>query len=424
MGRRSSSICSAPTLALTLALVGIADVGCSPLKSTTTGLVKEDAAAVLPDAMGPAAMAGGTGSGRGGRPGWGDEPAVVGGNQGGGSGGSGGSSGGTGGDPWPSETGGAPGNTGGSSGAGGAGGAGGGPPGGGGMPGLGGSLGAGGTGGIQIPGNNSTGTGGSPSTDPPFVPPKASDVCATAPSLPMQNSRMNLPVSTTGTTQNLPSPCGVSGPDVFFSFTIGNQEAVYADTFGSTWNTMVFFAKSCDVKKPLEGVGGVTCNDDACGTTQSQVAAVLPPGKYYLVVSGAQGQTGDTVVHFEHVKVGNGPSLPLGSGTTTVTGTTDGSGTLSFCEAAAAENSYWWTTCPDFKAAPLMSGTCGPGTSFDSVLVLQIPRTGAAFCNDDGCGFQSRINVPVPAGAGIQVLSVDGSTGRQTGAYSLTVTRP
>jgi hypothetical protein len=433
MGPRFTCFLPAPTLALLVAVVG-----CSPLKSTAKA-VPQDAAddtKLHGDGGPPVSSATGGNSGRGGRPGWSDEePAGVGGMQGSGSGGGG--SGGT----MNNEDGGPNGSTGGQTGLGGTVGNGnggttgtggtGGSSAGGGMVGSGtggasntggrgGSSGTG-TGGIEIPNNNNTGTGGSPGSEV-FVPPPANDVCANAPALPMKLGHMDLPVDTRGASASLAASCGPAGPDVFFSFNLIGKQAVYADTFGSNWNTMVFFAKTCD-GPPLTIGGPQACNDDACGTMQSQAVAILPAGKYYLVISGAQGQSGPATVHFEHTPLGNGPTEALAAGTSTLTGTTSGAGALEFCEAGAADNSYWWATCPSFVAAPFTAGTCDL-TKFDSVLSLQMPRAGLAFCNDDACGFQSRVSANVPKGAGLNVLSVDGSTGRQAGAYSMTVTRP
>jgi hypothetical protein len=435
MGREFSKFWPAPTLALTITLVG-----CSPLKSSARP-VSADAGVdsmVHGDGGPPVSSATGGNSGRGGRPGWTDtEPAEVGGMQGSGSGGSGGAPGsgggtgsdaGSGGTGGPGDTGGAGaggttgGSTGGQSGTGGAGGGGAGGAGGAGMGGRGGTSGSG-TGGIEIPGNNSNGTGGAGPSPPVFVPPTPSDNCSGAPRLPMDRARMDLPISTKAANASMAAPCGPAAPDVFFSFSLGTKEAVYADTFGASWNTMIFFAKSC-TGAPITNLGGpAACSDNACGTMQSQAVAILDPGTYYLVISGGAGQTGDATVHFEHTPLGSGATGTVAAGTSTLTGTTSGAGNLEFCEAAAADNSYWWATCPDFQPAAFNAATCG-GTSFDTVVSLQIPRIGLAQCNDDACGFQSRIVSQIPVGAGLNVVSVDGSTGRQSGAYSLTVTRP
>jgi hypothetical protein len=458
---------TAPTLALAVALVG-----CSSLKSDPKAIATEttDGSAGAGGDGGPIASASGGNSGRGGRPGWGgDEPAGVGGAQGTGSGGMGGSdSGGSTGSPgaggsggndggpsglggdWGfagssggtntggrvgsplggagggtggrvgSPTGGSGGNSAGGSTGTGAGGSTGGSTGGSSGSGAGGSTGGGGAGGIKIPGNDDNGTGGI-TGEGPFVPPNPSDDCAHAPSLPLKLPRMNLPVDTRGAAANMTASCGAAGPDVFYSFNLSSKQAVYADTFGSSWNTMVFFAKSCD-GTPANG-GPTACNDDACGTQQSQAVAILPAGKYYLVISGAQGQSGATTVHFEHTPLGNGPVGVVAPGTSTLTGTTSGAGSLEFCEAGSSDNSYWWATCPSFTAAPFTAASCD-GTTFDTVLSLQVPRAGLAMCNDDACGFQSRVSANVAAGAGLNVVSIDGSTGRQAGEYSLTVTRP
>ena len=435
MGPRFTSFLPVPTLALMVAVVG-----CSPLKSSAKAIPVDASDDVKSKADGgpPVSSATGGSSGRGGRPGWSDaEPAGVGGAQGTGSGGSmnndggpGGSAGqpGLGGTPGGGGTGGGGGGAGGSTGGGTGGSTGGGGMVGGGTGGAsnaggrGGSSGGGtgGTGGIEIPINNSDGTGAPVEV---FMPPPPGDECADAPALPLKYPHMNLPVTTVGATASMAAPCGPAAPDVFFSFNLASREAVYANTFGSGWNTMVFFAKSC-TGAPVANLGGPTaCSDDACGTMQSQAVAILEAGRYYLVISGAAGQTGAGTVHFEHAPIGSGTTAVLPPGTNTLTGTTTGSGNLEFCEAGAADNSYWWSTCPSFAGGAFTAATCG-GTRFDSVMSLQIPRIPLSRCNDDACGFQSRVSGDIPAGAGLQIVSVDGSTGRQAGAYSMTVTRP
>jgi hypothetical protein len=88
-------------------------------------------------------------------------------------------------------------------------------------------------------------------------------------------------------------------------------------------------------------------------------------------------------------------------------------------------DTYWWTTCPDYAGGAFSASTC-TGTSFDTVLSLQVPRTDALSCVNDteACGRQSLLRTTVPPGAGLNVLSLGGGAAVAAGPYVLTYTRP
>src|SRR5205814_825332 len=102
-----------------------------------------------------------------------------------------------------------------------------------------------------------------------------------------------------GTTVNAgnESVCG-SGGDVYYSFTLSRREVVYLDTYTSGYDTEVAVAPACTSYS--------SCNDDSCGTLQSQLVTTLNAGTYYAVVSGYGGQTGSFTLHFQHLPAGNG----------------------------------------------------------------------------------------------------------------------
>jgi hypothetical protein len=236
---------------------------------------------------------------------------------------------------------------------------------------------------------------------------------------------MDLSVNTVGAAHAVDVPCATNGGDVVFTFTLNQREVVYADTFGASWNTVLYFTSSCGVTPPGPEVGTVVCSEDACGTTQSQAIAVLGYGRHYLVVSGSHGESGAATVHFEHMQVGNGLLTLLPAGTGTKMGTTSGTGIVSTCEAAGPEDTYWWRTCPDYTGGAFQASSCH-GATFDTILTLQIPRVGGTSCADDdpACGVQSTITGTVPPGAGIHALTIDSSTPSNAGAYTVTYTRP
>jgi hypothetical protein len=238
---------------------------------------------------------------------------------------------------------------------------------------------------------------------------------------------MDVAVSTTQASHIFGLPCASNGQDLVIKFAVRSQQPqlIYADTFGTTWNTVLFFSDACNKAKPPTSTGtdAVVCSDDACGTTQSQVVAALGYGWHYLIVSGANGESGDVTVHMQSAALGNGPSVTLPQGSSAVQGTTSGTDRSGLCEASGAMDNYWWLSCPDDTGGDVKATTCY-GASFDTILGLQIPRVDVLSCNDDDstCGMQSTLFTSVPPGAGVQVLTVGGATG--SGDYTLVYTRP
>jgi hypothetical protein len=245
--------------------------------------------------------------------------------------------------------------------------------------------------------------------------------------IPMDNPHVDLALTTTGASHHVDLPCVQSGPDVVLLFSLAEDELVYADTFGATWNTVLFFSDTCPAEAGNDNpdAGFVACSDDACNTTQSQAVATFHANDHYLILSGANGESGDVTLHFSHAPVGSGPLAMLAAGTASLSGTTDGLGPSDVCQIPGPTSSYWWITCPDYVGGDLTASTC-KGAAFDTVLSLQIPRADMVLCNDDylPCGMQSYISATVPPGAGINVLMLGGSSMVSYGSYSLTYTRP
>jgi hypothetical protein len=263
--------------------------------------------------------------------------------------------------------------------------------------------------------------------DAPTDAPPANS-CATPIPIPMEAASADLVVTTTGESKKVEFSCGQGGPDVVLSFTVLQPELVYVDTFGTSWNTILAFSNTCPTEalKGNPAAGTTTCNDDACATTQSQIVGVFPVGIYYIFVSGANGESGDVTLHFQHTPIGNGPLVALPAGSATLTGTTNGEGAMNdVCEGPGPENSYWWLTCPDYIGGAFSASTC-TGTSFDTILALQVPRTKIASCIDDSdpCGTRSSMKSTIPPGAGLNVLSIDGGSMSAFGAYQIIYTRP
>jgi hypothetical protein len=253
------------------------------------------------------------------------------------------------------------------------------------------------------------------------VTPAANDRCADATAINLSRSHVELITNTAGSHADLAAPCGSAGvPDVFFKLTLTRRELVYADTFGATGTTALYFASSCSTARTGSTTSGdAVCSTGACGTSQSQVVALLDPGTHYLVLAGQ----GAATIHLQHAEVGTGTVEHLAPGSSTMTGTTTGTGTLYACDASGAENSYWWQACPDSAGGMFQGSTCN-GTAFDTILSLQIPGSETVMCDDDACSFQSSVSGTVPAGAGLFVVSVDGFSQVKQGNYTLAASRP
>jgi hypothetical protein len=251
----------------------------------------------------------------------------------------------------------------------------------------------------------------------------ANDRCANATQINIDVAmHATLATTTAGAHADLDAPCGTAGqPDVFFTFTLTRRELVYADTFGASANTALYFATSCSTARTgSTTTGDAVCSTGACGTGQSQVTALLDPGTHYLVLSG----NGAATIHFQHVEVGDGTVGPLAQGSSAPTGTTtSGGGTLYECQGGGPENSYWWRSCPADAGGAFLASTC-TGTTFDTILSLQMPGADTVMCDDDTCSVQSTVSANIPGGAGLFVLSVDGFSAAKFGNYTLTATRP
>jgi len=264
-----------------------------------------------------------------------------------------------------------------------------------------------------------------PEQDAPVDTRPIQGTCLAPIEIPYDVFHLDLSANISGSLHLLDFPCANNGGDVVFRIQSNQPELAYADTFGSASNTALFFSDTCDSASPPEGVDMATCNDDACGTTQSQAFASLAYGYHYLIVSSADGNGGDVVVHFQRAPIGNGPLVALPKGSGTVLGTTDGMDMTRTCDTSGPKNSYWWVYCPADPGGNLHASTC-KGSDWDTVLILQTPRIDNLLCNDDdmSCGMQSTIDSVISPGAGISVLTVAGTLLRSYGDYTLTYTRP
>ncbi len=227
---------------------------------------------------------------------------------------------------------------------------------------------------------------------------------------------------------------GTGGRDVFYKFTLPAAEVVYADTFGSNFDTVIrLFAGACTSQGAMQA-----CVDESCGTHQSQVAMQLAAGTYCLVVDQAQSEDtstsngpGAATLHFTR---GGRTGTQVAAASGSVTGNTaDGTSTNqtnpdTSCETNSSQpdDGYFFTSCPA-QTFTVGASTCG-GT-VDTIIYLRSgsAKASSVACDDDGCGggkFQSVFSGASVTGPNIHWLVVDGfgvgTAGR--GAYTLTYT--
>lgn len=257
--------------------------------------------------------------------------------------------------------------------------------------------------------------------------------CGTATPIPLNSPQYTalLAADTTGSGSAVAPPCaggGAIGGEVFFKLSFSKPVVLYADTFGATSDAVLFLLSNQCL--PLTGSttpGDALCNAGACNTTQSQIVALLEAGNYKLGVATSGSAQGAVDVHLQWALAPGGTLAQLPQGASVQTGKTSGAGNIeglnASCISAGPENGYWWTSCPTDTGGALSASTCG-GTTWQSVLEVQIPGSIPYACNLDSCGLQTVLDTNVPAGAGLRVLSVDGESGSDEGPYSLTVSRP
>lgn len=212
--------------------------------------------------------------------------------------------------------------------------------------------------------------------------------------------------------------CGSTGtaPDVFYKFTLPVKSMVYADSFSSTFDTVLFLTQDTDHQTT-----GYACNDDACSSVKSQLTQRLEPGTYYLGVTGYGGARGRFGVHLSAMAMG--ANTALNTAGTSVAGSTVGTVnavTPTCASSSAPDYTYYYTTCPGAMTRNDYYSTCG-GASWDTILQYRDANTpGGGTCVDDsyGCDRQSSFYATRSSGSGLHAITVDGY-GSASGSYTL-----
>ncbi|WP_437636264.1 MXAN_6577-like cysteine-rich protein [Sorangium sp. So ce854] len=234
-----------------------------------------------------------------------------------------------------------------------------------------------------------------------------------------------VPQTVTGTTAGavdiMNSTCGGAGAsEVTYAFTAPSAGTYIFDTFGSSFNT-VLYARDVDCSGAV-----LKCNGDAGGGVQSRLTMDLAEGQtILLVIDGSSASaSGEFTLTAQRYDGGGTCSTPIDLGSTVpqvVTGSTaeQPESVTPACGVSNAPEMVYSFTAPDNGIYIFNTF----GSSFDTVLqVYDGSCAGTPLrCNDDAGGPQSRLTVNLVAGQTVLVV-VDGrSTNR--GDYVLQVDR-
>jgi hypothetical protein len=178
--------------------------------------------------------------------------------------------------------------------------------------------------------------------------------------------------------------CGSNGGrDVYYKIHLTSDEAIYLDTFGSNFDSVirVFHGSCTDGTPPFTTV----CHDNACGGMQSQGVWDLGAGDNCVVVDQVDNTvtTGSLVLHVER---GGRSGLPIRLGTPVV-GTTVGGTDQSTppCDNVPGPDvGYHFTECPSVSETFTATTCNATTTTWDSALYLRGPGINPnTKCNND-----------------------------------------
>ena len=232
--------------------------------------------------------------------------------------------------------------------------------------------------------------------------------------------------ATANATTDGTSTCGSNtGKDVWYEFTAPCAGTLTLDTCGSGFDTVLSVHSGC----PGTAANTIACNDDAAagscvGTLQSYISMAVTGGTTYEIrLAGYNGASGAYTMHVGFAGAApsndNCASAPLLATTSTTAGSTicaNSDGTAS-CGASASSPDVWYRWVAPNNGA-LHVDTCG--SPYDTVLSVHTACPGTTAnqiaCNDDSCGLQSSIDVPVISGRTywIRVSGYNGSYGTFT----------
>lgn len=186
------------------------------------------------------------------------------------------------------------------------------------------------------------------------------DGCDSATLLDPAAAPLTVRGSTRGARADLPASCGVqpsSSPDVFYAFALDSaaRVRVHVTADPQRWDTFLYLLTGgCSADAEV-----VVCNDDSPEMGESEVEAVLEPGKYRIMVAGFDGPARGPfeltfVVEPFHPVCGNGECEP---GEDRERCSVDCS---LICGDELCEPAESWLSCPLDCPSPCGDGECDP----------------------------------------------------------------
>jgi len=177
---------------------------------------------------------------------------------------------------------------------------------------------------------------------------------------------------------------GAGGRDVYYKIHLDADEAIYLDTFGSDFDSVIrVFHGTC--VDGVTGVGVTTCHNDACATTQTQAVWDLTAGDVCVVVDQNVAEAHGSLVL--HVERGKRSGVPLMLGTSVMGNTSlaiDQS--IGVCTAAGPDLGYHFTSCPN-QSRSIKASTCNGSLLYDSAIYARSGNGSGAIlnlaCNND-----------------------------------------
>jgi len=224
---------------------------------------------------------------------------------------------------------------------------------------------------------------------------------------------------------NGPAFCGgAGGRDVYYQIHLDADEAIYLDTFGSDFDTLIrVFHGAC-----RDGVapGNTQCRNDACNSAQTQGVWDLAAGDNCVVVDqdSSDETKGSLVLHVERGRR-SGEAISLGDSVTGNTATDGSDQSVAPClQVAGPDLGYHFTECPGVSET-FVATTCNAVADFDSVIYIR-GAGNVLRCNDDdaactaGLGAVNSTTTAVTvAGPHMYWIIVDASNPNEGGNFQL-----
>lgn len=278
------------------------------------------------------------------------------------------------------------------------------------------------------------------------LPPPANDGCGSAQVIAGSGPfAFDLTQATTGAEGQANGACvffGLPGidADVWYQWTASSTGTAVIKTCGLTTvdtKIAVYAGAGC----AAAATSAIACGDDACGPYQTQVNVAVTNGSTYLIqlgtYPGAVTGTGSFSIQVSAPPTNDNCATPViisGNGTFNFNNSQAAAGSqgqnnaaCNFYTLTAIDNDVWFRwTAPSSGVATV--SLCGL-TSIDSKVAAYsgagCPVGAPLACNDDQCGYQSRISFPCTA-AGVYTIQLGTYPGEPgtVATFTIQVTQP